>query len=111
MTKLEKAWIPNDIDSVEKLIVWGMEILQYKYPETTYIDSLDQNGEDLDLRVAEGNPFFLTAPSPAEYRYLSRSAIKLSPDHKLYGKLYQHALPIDNPANPQSVPPELRQGA
>jgi hypothetical protein len=111
MTVLQKAWIPNDIDSVEKLIVWGLEILQYRYPNVLYTDSLDQNGEDLNLRVVEGNNFFLTASTTPEYRYLGRVAVKISPDYKLYGKIWNHAIAFDNPASPQSVPAELRQAA
>lgn len=111
MTTLKKEWIPNNIDSVEKLWVWCAEILQYRYPNTLYTDSLDQNGEDLKLRVIEANNFFLTAPTIPEYRYLSRSAIKISPDHKLYGHIWEHAISFDDAANPQSVPAEMRQVA
>lgn len=111
MTKLEKAWIPNNIDSIEKLWVWCAEILQYRYPNKLYVDSLDQNGENLQLRVIEANNFFLTAPAIPEYRYLSRSAIKISPDYKLYGKVWEHAIQFDDAASPQSVPAEMRQAA
>lgn len=109
MTVLQKAWNPNNIDSVEKLLVWCLEIMQYRYPNTLYTDSLDQNGEDLKLRVVEANNFFLTAPAIPEYRYLGRAAVKISPDHKLYGKIWEHAIPFDDAANPQSVPAEMRQ--
>lgn len=108
MTVLRKEWIPNNIDSVEKLWVWCAEVLKYRYPNVLYIDSLNQNGEDLKLRVVEGTNYFLTSPPIPEYRYLSRSAIKISPDHILYGKLWEHAIPFDDAANPQSVPAELR---
>lgn len=111
MTNFRKEWLPNDIDSVEKLWVWATENLQYLYPNKLYVDSLDLNGEDLELRVIEGDTFFLTAPQIAEYRYLGRSAIKISPDHKLYGRVYQHAIPFDDAANPKSVPVEFRQAA
>jgi hypothetical protein len=111
MTTLQKIWIPNNIDSVEKLWVWSAEILQYRYPNVLYTDSLDQNGEDLKLRVIEANTFFLTAPEPSEYRYLSRSAIRISPDYKLGGRIWEYAIPFDSPTSPQSVPVEMRQAA
>lgn len=111
MTTLNQAWIPADIDTVEKLYVWCSEILQYSYPNLLYTDSLDQNGEELKLRVIESNPFFLTAPEIPEYRCLLRGAVKLSPNHKLGGKLYQFALPFDNPSSPIAVPIEMRRAA
>lgn len=73
MTTFKKEWLPNDIDSVEKLWIWATVNLHYHYANTLYTDSLDENGEDLDLRVVEGNLFYLTAPQVPEFRYLGRA--------------------------------------
>lgn len=96
MTRFLPEQIPVGIQTIEQLIVWGGEILQNGYPDQTVIINLDEDGNEVKARDVEASKFYWTAPDPAEWRYSARFEIKLSPNHQVYGRIWDHAQPLGN---------------
>lgn len=96
MTQFLPTQIPETITTVEQLVVWGMEILQYNYPNELAIEFLDEAGEPIDRRVVEAGIFFYTAPFPPEYRHSSRLTVPVNKDFKTTGHTWDHVEPIGN---------------
>lgn len=107
MTKFLPSYIPAEITTLEQLRVWIDEIFVYLYPTKTVVETLDTDGNEIKSVVIEGNKYYYTAPTTPEWRYVSRCAIKLSPNHHVYGRIYEHALDIGDDA----IPAQMRRAA
>lgn len=103
MTALAKTDIPATIDSVEKLAVWCLEVLQHLYPNTVVVELLDDNGKPVQSRVIESTKFYLTAPATPHWRHIGRSSIQLAAAHQVSGKIWQHAQDLGNLAIPAGM--------
>lgn len=106
MTRFLRTDIPETIVDVEQLIVWGMKILQYNYPETTYTEFVDDDGEPLPRRAVEANEFFYTAVKPGQWRHSARISLELAPEHNVSGKIWDHVQPLGQKA----IPAGMKQG-
>lgn len=107
MTQFLPSYIPAEITTIEQLKVWCDEILVYLYPNKTVVETLDQDGEEIKSNQIEANKFYYTAPATPEWRYVSRSAIKLSPNHHVFGRIWEHAQVIGS----DTVPTQMRRPA
>lgn len=103
MTQFLPSYIPAEITTVEQLAVWCSEILVYLYPDKSVVQTLDQDGEEISSRQVEGNKFYYTAPATPEWRYVSQASIDLSPNHHVYGRIWEHAQPLGNDAIPAQM--------
>lgn len=104
MTPLQKTTdIPSNIQTVEALTVWCMEVLQNAYPEAETIEFLDENGDPLPRRTVEANKFFYTAVTPGVWRHSSRVSIEIDKAHQVSGHVWDHAKPIGNAAIPAGM--------
>lgn len=104
MTRFLPSEIPEQIQTIEQLMIWGNEILQNLYPNQTVVAQIDpQTGEDIKVRQVEANKFYYTAPEIPEWRYTARQEIKLHSDHQRYGRLWDHALSFGDLAIPQQM--------
>lgn len=100
MTLWNRDETPTNIQTIEQAIVYFGEILQNAYPDKTVVTALDENGEELKARSIEANKFYWTAADPPEWRYSARFEIKLSPNHQIYGRIWEHALSLGDAAIP-----------
>lgn len=105
MTQFLPSYIPAEITTIEQLRVWCDEILVYLYPDKTVVETLDNEGNEIKSRVIEANRFHYTAPVPSEWRYVTRSSIKLSANHHVYGRVWEHAQIVGD----QAVPAQMRK--
>lgn len=105
MTLFRRELIPDEIQTLEQLMIWGGEILQNAYPDVTVVTNLDENANEIKARAVEASKFYWTAPDPAEWRYSARFEIKLSANHQIYGRIWEHALPIGN----ATIPLQMRK--
>lgn len=105
MTQFLPSYIPQEITTVEQLVVWASEILVYLYPDNSLVQTLDQNGDEITARQVEANKFYYTAPTIPEWRYVSTYSIKLSPNHHVFGRVWEHAQPVGN----ETVPTQMRR--
>lgn len=103
MTSFSKAQIPDSITTTEALAVWVAEIHQYLYPNTFCVEYLDNDNLPIKRRVIESNQFYFTAPNPAEWRHASRHSIKLKPQFKTRGRVWEHAEEIGEEEIPFSM--------
>lgn len=90
MTRFIKEDIPVDITTIEQLAAWCGEILSNLYPNDTVVEAIDDGGEQIKLRVAESNKFYLTAPDTPHWRHIMRLSFELFPEHQITGKLWKH---------------------
>lgn len=90
MTAFLPANIPSTIQTIEQLVVWGMEILQTNFSEVNCVEFLDENGEPLPRRVIESNTFFYTALNPGEHRHSARISVKVRAEYKTTGRVWDH---------------------
>lgn len=103
MTPFNKNQIPASITTTEALAVWLAEIHQYNYPEILCVEYLDNDNLPIRRRVVEANQFYFTAPQPAEWRYASRQSIKLKPQFKTSGRVWDHVEVIGNEEIPYAM--------
>lgn len=103
MTAFTPADLPPTINSVEKLAVWAAEVLQNLYPNLTTVEFLNESGTPQNSRVVESCKFFLTAPNPPEWRHLSRFSFRLSPNHQVEGKIWEHIQDLGTSAIPTGM--------
>lgn len=96
MTLFLTTDIPDEIQTIEQLLVWGSEILQYLYPNTQVTDSIDSNGDPQKSRVIESNKFFFTATETGVWRHAARHLIDLDNNHLATGRLWNHAKSLGN---------------
>jgi hypothetical protein len=87
--------IPAAINSLEKLNVWSMTILNDLFPTLTAIEAVGTAD-----RVAQSAPFYISASDPAGWRVISRSSIPLQPTWRRQGKLWLSANDIGSSAIP-----------
>lgn len=107
MTQFLTSYIPQEITTVEQLAVWCSEILVYLYPNRSVVQTLDQNGEEISSRQVEGNKFYYTVPATPEWRYVAQASIKLSPNHHVYGRIWEHAQAIGS----DTIPAQMRRAS
>lgn len=103
MTQFLPSYIPQEITTVEQLAIWCSEILVYLYPDRSVIQTLDNDGEEISSRQVEANKFYYTAPETPEWRYVAQSSIKISQNHHVYGRIWEHAQPIGNDVIPAQM--------
>lgn len=99
MTAFSTADLPASVNTVEKLAVWAMTVLQNLYPEMTTVEETGR----AELQV-QSAPFFIAAVSPPEWRVISRTSIRVSPDWQKSGKIWSHALDLGT----KPTPPEFK---
>ncbi|MBD2202749.1 glucose-6-phosphate dehydrogenase [Calothrix sp. FACHB-1219] len=86
--------IPSQIDTLEKLVVWGSLALANINPDLTAIE-----GVGYTERVSQAGIFYVQADN--KYRALLRNSIQMSPDYLAGGaKLWTYAQPLSNTAIP-----------
>lgn len=107
MTLFTRNDIPDDCQLVEQVVVWGMQILQFNYPDLTFTAALDDNGDPVKIRNIEANDYYYTAPSPAQWAYAGRILVPLNPAFQVEGKTYKHAKSFGD----APIPPQLRRVA
>lgn len=103
MTAFLPANIPGSIQTIEQLTVWCTEILQVNFPNSECIEFLDEDGDPLPRRIVESNTFFYTAPNPAEFRHSARISLKVRPEWKTTGRVYDHIEPIGSTPIPAGM--------
>lgn len=103
MTQFLPSYLPAEITTLEQLRVWIDEVLVYLYPNKTIVQTLDQNGDDVLSRQIEAYKYYYTAPATPEWRYVSTCSIKLSPNHHVYGRLWEHAQSLGDDAIPTQM--------
>jgi len=103
MTRFLTTDIPQQIQTIEQLVVWCAEILQNQFPNVTCVETLDQDGNDIKVRRVEGNKFFYTAPQVPTWRYLTRIEVDLNADHQVYGRIWDHAVSLGDTPIPQGM--------
>ncbi len=93
------AWQPSDtpaaINSLEKLEVWCMTIMNDLYPTLTTIEATGSAD-----RVVQSAPFYISASDPATWRVISRSSIPLQATWRRQGKLWLYANDVGSSAIP-----------
>lgn len=92
--------LPSSINSVEKLAVWSMTVLQHLHPELTVVEAPGQS----QLAVT-AQPYFITVAEPPTWRYVARGSIALNANwQRGASKLWTHAIDLSN----QSIPTEFK---
>jgi hypothetical protein len=95
MTAFSPTDLPSGINSVEKLEVWTMTLMNELYPTLTAIEAAGAAD-----RVVQSAPFYVTASDPQTWRVISRSSIPISPIWRRQGKLWLYAQDIGSLAIP-----------
>lgn len=95
MTGFSTADLPASVNTVEKLAVWAMTVLQNLNPDLTTIEETGR--AELQIQSA---PFFIAAISPPEWRLISRSSIRINSDWQKTGKIWNHAMDISTKPTP-----------
>lgn len=95
MTLFTPTDIPAAVNSLEKLEVWCMTILNDLYPTLTTVESTG-NAD----RVAQSAPFYVAASDPPTWRVISRSSIPLQGTWRRQGKLWLSANDLGSAAIP-----------
>lgn len=103
MTRFLTTDIPQQIQTLEQLIVWCAEILQNVNPNVVCVEALDENGNEIKVRRVEANKFYYTAPQTPTWRYLTRIEVDMSSDHQIFGRIWEHARDISDAAIPQGM--------
>lgn len=104
MTQFTKDMIPASITTTEQLAVWVSEVHAYRYGTKKVTEAINEDGEPVDVFVAETDTFYNTAPTTPEYRHLARHSIKLRPEYKIFGKIWEHTQILGD----DTVPLEMR---
>lgn len=87
MTSFNTGNLPPTITTVERLLCWSSTVLQDLYPDMTVIEYPGQ----LD-RVIQCTPLFVTAESPAHWRYIGRYSVPMANGWQRSNKLWTQAL-------------------
>jgi len=103
MTPLTKEDIPATVNSVEKLAVWCAEVLQNLYPDVKYNEFTDDDDNPVSRRCIEANKFFYIAIDPGQWRHSSRLSVRLSNQHQIRGKIWEHALSLGETEIPSGM--------
>jgi hypothetical protein len=99
MTAFSTADLPTTVNTVEKLLLWANTVLQHLNPDLTAVEETGR--AELMMQSA---PFFISAVSPAEWRVISRSSLRISADWQRVGKIWNHAAEIST----KPIPTEFR---
>ncbi|HEY9909931.1 MAG TPA: hypothetical protein V6D18_20250, partial [Thermosynechococcaceae cyanobacterium] len=89
MTVLNIADIPSSINSVEKLAVWSLTVLNDLYATQTIEEAV--NSTEF---VTQSAPFYVQASTPPGWRLISRLSVPLAPGWRRQGKIWVHAQDI-----------------
>lgn len=73
MTAFTTTDLPSSIDTVEKLALWCGSVLNNLYPSVTAIEGVGNAS-----RVAQSQPFEVTAVEPTQWRFITRQSIPLN---------------------------------
>lgn len=95
MVALVKSDIPDSINTVEALLVWGTSLMAYLHPELTVVEAIGS----AEKAVAAA-PWKIDAASPSVWRHISRSSIALSADWQKGGKLWNFTVPLSGSTIP-----------
>ncbi|MBD2090204.1 glucose-6-phosphate dehydrogenase [Microcoleus sp. FACHB-1515] len=100
MVALVRTDIPTSVDTVEKLAVWAMSILQQLHPGQTVVEATG-----VAERVATAAPFYITASQPAAWRFISRASLELTPNwQSSSGRIWTDVQPLSS----QAIPAEYK---
>lgn len=86
MVAFSKADLPDSINTVEKLELWCVTLLQHLHPELTVIEVA--GGAD---RAVVSQPWFLSASNPPSWRNISRTSLAISANWQRGGKIWNFA--------------------
>lgn len=95
MTALNTVDIPNTIDTVEKLVVWGHTVLAHLYPTVTVQETTNQAPRRCAINMYES-----TVNNPPQWQHIGRHNIEMDDDWQKTGKLWEHAQQIGTDAIP-----------
>lgn len=82
--------IPPSITTLEQLVSWGIENLQYLYPDLTSVEALDSNGDPIKFRCVESHKLFITATGTGVRRHIGRISFEMKPDYTITGKAWNN---------------------
>lgn len=103
MTAFTKDMIPASITTTEQLEVWVSELHVYLYGKNKIAEAINEDGEPVEVFVAETDYFHNTATGTPHYRHLARHSIQLRPEFKISGKIWEHAMILGDEVVPQSM--------
>lgn len=83
MTAFSTADIPQSINTLEKLAVWTLTVLNDLYINTTAIEATGQAE-----RCVVAGPYYVTAGDPQTWRYICRLSVPLAPTWRRSTKLW-----------------------
>lgn len=99
MTAFTKAQIPNEVNTIEKLVVWGAMMLNQLYRTQTAIE-----GDGVPQRVAQFGPYFV--PNDNTTRALLRVSVQVNNDYASSGnKLWEEVQDLGISAIPDDFLP------
>lgn len=99
MVAFVPADIPSNVNTVEKLVVWGNTILSDLYPDLTRVESAGQA-----VRLVQSGPFLIEATTPSQWVIISRSSLSLPSNWRRNGKIWVNVTDI----GPSAIPPEYK---
>jgi len=101
MTAFTRADLPASIDTVEKLVVWGENLLAFLNPKITAVEGTSA-ADAVTLRICQFNPYFISAvPEDAHWRSVARTSIRLNSNWQSGGtKIWTHAAEISTTVIP-----------
>lgn len=101
MTAFAKTDIPDSVNTLEKLIVWAANTLNYINPKTTAIEGTTA-ADAATIRVTQFSPYFVTAVADdPHWRVIMRQSIRLNSNWQLgTTKIWTHATEISSTVLP-----------
>lgn len=103
MTAFTRDMVPATVVTTEQLEVWVSELHTYLYGARKVTEAIDNDGNPIDVFVAETEVFYNTAVETPHYRHLSRHSIEIRPEYKISGKIWEHAKTLGDEVVPQGM--------
>lgn len=95
MVAFSKADLPDSINTVEKLELWAVTLLQHLNPTTTVIEAAGSTD-----RAVVSQPWFITADATPKWRVISRSSIEVNSNWQRGGKIWNFAVELSSATIP-----------
>lgn len=95
MVAFTRADLPDSINTVEKLELWAVTLLQHLHPEYLVIEAA--GGQD---RAVVSQPWFINAANPPAWRIISRTSIQINSNWQRGGKIWNFAQDLSSAAIP-----------
>lgn len=83
MTTFDKSMLPNEIDTVEKLVAWGSTVLSDQYPDATVIEAPGQATQRI-----QSAPFEVRNNSQSGWVFINRISLDLTPTWRRTGRIW-----------------------